>query len=145
MVKTIEFLGRVPIFRNLSPRALENIATQLQMVSVAEGAIFREGDSVDGLYVINSGKAKVTKPAEGGGPEAVLAILGEGDSFGEVGLVDGLPRSANVSAMEPMECYYLGRAAFLSALGTSPEIAVGMLPALASMVRNADEWVSRTI
>lgn len=144
-VKTIEFLGKVSIFGNLKAEVLSDIATRLQLVSIDEGPIFREGDAVDGLYVISAGKAKVTKPAEGGGPEAVLAILGEGDSFGEVGLVDGLPRSAGVAAMMPMECYFLGRAAFLKVLEANPEMAISMLPALASMVRNADDWVSRTI
>jgi CRP-like cAMP-binding protein len=47
--------------------------------------------------------------------------------------------------MEPMECYYLGRADFLNVLEANPEMAISMLPALAWMVRNADDWVSRTI
>ena len=144
-VKTIEFLGNVPIFTNLKPDVLGYVTTQMLLISVAEGPIFREGDAVDGLYVINAGKAKVTTSAEGGGSEAVLAILGEGDSFGEVGLVDGLPRSANVIAMGPMECFYLGRAVFLTVLDAHPEMAISIIRALASMVRNADEWVSRTI
>ena len=76
---------------------------------------------------------------------AVLTILRQGNSFGEIGLIDGLPRSAGVSAMGTVECYFLPRAEFLAALEENPEIALGMLPALAAMVRNADQWIARSI
>ena len=73
-------------------------------------------------------------------PAAVvdLATLTRGDFFGEIGLIDGLPRSANVTAMQLTECYFLPRPVFLTALRESPEIALGLLPALTRMVRNAD-------
>ena len=90
--------------------------------------------------------AKVTKGAtETAGVEAVLAILREGDSFGELSLIDGQPRSANVAAMVPMECYFLPRDAFLLALRESPQITYVLLTALAGMVRNADQWVAQLI
>ena len=105
-----------------------------------------DNDAADGLYIVKSGMAKVTKSsADAAGVEAVLAILRKGNSFGELSLIDGLPRSANVAAMGPMECYFLPRDAFLLALKEAPEIALGMLPALASMVRSADQWVAQLI
>jgi CRP-like cAMP-binding protein len=75
----------------------------------------------------------------------VLAILGQGHSFGEIGLLDGLPPSANVTAMESMECYFLSRDAFLTALEQNPEIAVGLLRVLAGMVRSADQWIAQLL
>ncbi len=86
--------------------------------------------------------AQVTKPAGSGDLEVDLATLVQGESFGEIGLIDGLPRSANVTAIEPLACYYLPRPVFLTSVTENPEIALGMLPAMAGMVRNADEIAS---
>jgi CRP/FNR family cyclic AMP-dependent transcriptional regulator len=142
---TLEFLGKLPIFQYLERQVLWRFADQIRLVSLPEGPVFREGDAADGLYIIRSGAARVTKVAEGGGPEAVMAILGQGDSFGEIGLIDGLPRSANVTAMQPMECYFLARDVFSSLLDQHPEVARSLLRAMANMVRHADEWVASTI
>ena len=143
--ETVEFLGQVSVFRSLSPEVLGRMAARMFVVEHPEGPVLREDDPVDGLYVIKSGTAKVTKSAGAGGSEAVLALLQKGDSFGEIALIDGLPRSAGVVAMQPMECYFLGRDAFLGLLDEHPEMARNMLHALAAMVRNADEWVAQTI
>ena len=72
--------------------------------------------------------AQVTKPAGSGDLEVDLATLVQGESFGEIGLIDGLPRSASGSI----------------AVTENPEIALGLLPAMAAMVRNADE-IAQTI
>ena len=74
-------------------------------------------DDADGLYIIKSGNVKVTKgAAETSGVEAVLAILKPGNCFGELSLIDGLPRSANVAALSPTVCYFLPRDAFMLVL-----------------------------
>ena len=83
--------------------------------------------------------------AETSGVEAVLAILKPGNSFGELSLIDGLPRSANVVAMSPTVCYFLPKDAFTLVLKENLEIAYAMLPALASMVRNSNQWVAQLI
>jgi CRP/FNR family transcriptional regulator len=145
LVKTIEFLGRVSIFRHLERHVLAHLAAQMQLISLPEGPILEENDKVDSLHIISSGAVKVTKSAEGGGPEAVLAILHEGDSFGEIGVIDGLPASAGVTAMQPTECYLLRREVLLGVLEQYPEVARSMLQSLAAMVRNADEWVAHSI
>ena len=142
--ETVEFLGNLSIFKNLQPDVLESLADRVKLVAIPEDPVFQENDPVSELYIIKSGAAKVTKSAEGGGPEAVLSILKAGDSFGEIGLIDGLPRSANVTA-QPMECYSLDRDVFFSILERHPEMARGLLLSLAGMVRNADEWLARTL
>jgi len=139
-----EFLGKVDLFKNLRREALEILATRVHLVSLPDGHVLRENDPTDGLYIIKSGMARVTKPAGTGKLQVDLATLRRGNAFGEIGLIDGLPRSANVTATEPMECYYLPRPVFLTAMEENPEIAVGMLPALAAMVRNADQ-VAQTL
>ena len=126
---------------------MERLAGQLGLVTLSEGKIaFRQDEPADGLYIIKSGMDKVTKWAtEAEGVATVISILGQGNSFGEIGLIDGLPRSASVGAMGPVECYFLPRSEFLAALEDNPEIALAMLPALAAMVRKTDEWVAQLL
>ena len=86
---------------------------------------FKEDEPADGLYIITSGMAKVTKwAAESDRVAAVLSIPHGGNSFGEVGLVDGLSRSANGRVMGPVECYFLYRAVLGTALEENHEIAL---------------------
>ena len=134
----VSFLGQVEIFQHLSKATLERLASRVRSVSLVDGHIFEENEPTDGLYIITSGMVRVTKPAGTGEVEVDLATLIRGDFFGEIGLIDGLPRSAKVTAMEPTECYFLPRPVFLTALRESPEIALALLPALTRMVRSAD-------
>ena len=134
----VSFLGQVEIFQHLSKATLERLASRVRSVSLVDGHIFEENEPTDGLYIITSGMVRVTKPAGTGEVEVDLATLTRGDFFGEIGLIDGLPRSAKVTAMQPTECYFLPRPVFLTALRESPEIALALLPALTRMVRSAD-------
>ena len=145
-METVEFLAKVVLFGNLPERDIQRLAANIRQVSFPEGAIIEDNDSIDGLYIVKKGMVKVSKSSSGAaGVEAVLEILGGGDSFGEFGLIDGLPRSATVTAMGPVECYFLPRAAFLIALRENPGIARSMLPTLAAMVRTADQWVGQLL
>ena len=148
-LETTEFLANVGLFKHVKEAALVRLASQLRLVYLPEGHMIRNTNrdttSVDGLYIVKSGVAKVTKPSQSWEAEAVLAILGHGHCFGEIGLLDGLPPSANVTAMEAMECYVLSREDFLPALEENPEIALGMLPGLANMVRSADQWIAQLL
>ena len=145
-METVEFLATVGLFSNLHERDIRRLAANMRQESFPDGGIIQDDDSVDGLYIVKKGMAKVSKSSSGSaGVEAVLAILREGESFGELGLIDGLARSANVIAMGPVECYFLPRAAFLIALRDNPGIAKSMLSTLAGMVRAADQWVGQLI
>ena len=145
-METSEFLGGVDLFKDLTPGQLERLAVSAVELSFPIGEIFSDNDDGDGLYIIKTGMVKVTKSAaETSGVEAVLAILAPGKSFGELSLIDGLPRSANVAAMAPTVCYFLPRDAFMLVLRENLEIAYAMLPALASMVRSSDQWVASLI
>ena len=145
--QTMEFLSGIDLFKQLEGDALERLAGQMRLVALSEGELFfKENEPADGFYIIKSGMAKVTKWAtESEGVSAVLTVLRQGNSFGEIGLIDGLPRTADVIALGPVECYFLPRTEFLAALEENPEIALKMLPTLAAMVRNADQWVAQSI
>ncbi len=148
-MEAVEFIANIPLFKHLNEEALNCLAEQVHIVRFPEGHVVRDTSRdtgpADGLYIIKSGVAKVSRAANAWEAEAVLAILGPGNCFGEIGLIDGLAPSANVTAMEPMECYFLARDAFLSALEKNPEIALGMLPSLGTMVRNADLWIAQLL
>ena len=142
---TAEFLAKVSLVQYLSRDALEHLAAQMRVVPLAEAAIIHENGPTDGLYIMKSGTAKVTKSGAADVSEAVLAVLRQGDSFGEIGLIDGLPRTATVTSLTPSECYFLPREAFLAALEEHPEIARGMLASLAGMVRSTDQWIAQLL
>ena len=144
-MEATEVLAKLSILQHLGPEEMKILGAGTRLVSFADGPVFREDDISDGLFIIKSGRAKVTKSSEFGEMQAVLNLLKSGDSFGEIGLVDGLPRTATVSAMGPLECWFLSRDAFLKILEEHPKIAVSMMLSLAAMIRHADQWVARSI
>jgi len=144
-----DLLKRVVLFKHVNKEALAKICGQTRLVCLPEGHVIRDTvrdtASIDGLYVIKSGVAKVTRTSQNWEAEAVLAILRPGDCFGQIGLIDGLPPSANVTAVEAMECYFLPRDSFMAALEENPEIALGMVHSLGAMVRAADQWIAQLL
>lgn len=145
-MEATEFLRTLDLFKQLKEEDLERLASRLNLVSLPVGLIIKDNDAADGLYIIKVGMAKVTKSsADTAGIEAVLAILRPGNSFGELSLIDGQPRSATVSAMTPLTAYFLPRDVFLSALRESPDLAMGLLQALTGMVRSANQWVAQLV
>ena len=94
-------LRNVPLFAGLGEAELEKLSVLCGRKRVERGAfIVRAGDSTDSLYILLTGRAKVTNSDEEG-REIILAWLGAGEFFGEMGLIDGSPRSANVVASKP--------------------------------------------
>ncbi len=145
-METKEFFRGVDLFKYLGENQLERLANLAIKRSLPEGTIIKEMDAADGLYILESGVAQVTKSSAGAaGSEAVLATLHQGNCFGEISLIDGLPRSANVTAIGPIVCYFLPRKAFINALMENPQISFAMLQSFASMVRSADNWASYSI
>lgn len=145
MVEVANFLGNLRLFQHLNPEELGILASHVRRVSLPDGPVMIEGSPPDGLYIIRSGVARVTKASNQGSAEAVLALLRENDSFGEISLIDGLPHTASVIAMGPMECYYLERQVFNETLEQNPRMALSLIRSLAAMVRTADDWVARSI
>jgi len=141
-----DFFRGVDLFKYLTESQLERMAKMAAKVSFPKGKIIKESDAPEGVYIVESGIAKVTKSQmDSSCDEAELGILREGSSFGELSTIDGLPRSANVTAMEPVTCYFLPRNDFMVALKETPEIGLGMLHAFASMVRSANNWASSVV
>ena len=111
-------LLRVPAFCRLTESQAALLAATSATRRLAAGEIvFREGQASDGLHVVLAGRLRIYKRA-GDDTEVDLSVAGAGDSYGEMALLDGGERSANVLALEPSEILVLGREAFLRLLST---------------------------
>lgn len=136
-----EALRRVPLFAVLEEPLLESLAAELRHEEFPPAArIFNEGDEGSTLYVVQSGKVKVIQ--EEGGEEAILAVLGDGDYFGELSLCDRCPRSAAVVALAPTSVYVLERETFLRFIQSHPAAAVHLLCILATRLRQTSDRLS---
>ena len=93
-------LKNVPMFASFPEESLRLLATLVTRKSVTRGAtIMVAGDPTDSLYIVISGRLKVMM-SDAEGKEVILAILGSGEYFGEMGLIDDAPRSASVVSIE---------------------------------------------
>lgn len=132
-------LAHSPLLANLPDDALARLGATARRRSYRRGeVIFHQGDPGDSLHFLIEGRVKVVLDAESG-EEAVIAILGPGDCFGELSLIDGEPRSATVETLEAVQTLSLSRADFMAFVRANPQIAERMMIALAGMVRRADE------
>lgn len=130
-------LTRNPLFNGLEGFYLKDIAAIGEITGMPGGTqIICEGDIGDAVYFILSGKAKVTLYGEEG-REIVLAVLKEGDMFGEMSIIDDKPRSANVEAVKDMECLVVSRAAFLEYLRMHHKVYMRLFAYLTGRLREA--------
>ena len=125
-------LERVPLFAGLGKRHLRKIAGASTVAHVPAGQhIVREGFSAEAFYIVLEGEAVVT-----GTP--AISRLGAGDFCGELGLLDGSPRSASVIAETDVVAVRLPRKEFLDLVDHRPEIARALLADLAVRVRRLE-------
>jgi len=142
MDKTGTMLRSIPLFNALSDedlRLVNDIAVEKQVPK--NTIVITEKDLGDSLFAIVSGRVKVfIGDSEGRG--IILKILGPGDFFGELALIDKQPRSASVSTLDNSVLKVLSHHAFEMALEKAPRIAVSVMIALAKRLRDADRKIS---
>ncbi len=128
-------LAGVPLFAELPREALAALDACLRRCRVARGGvIFLRGDAGSSLYLLEAGRVRIAL-ASPAGKEAVLALLGPGDFFGELALLDGEPRSADAYAADDCELRLLAREDFLRVLGERPSVGEVLLAVLARRLR----------
>lgn len=131
----------VPLFADLDEVELERLAGAARRRRAERGEfILRAGESVDFLYILLSGRAKVTNSDEDG-REIILALLGPGEFFGEMGLIDENPRSADVVAQEACELLVLGAADFQRCWREHAAVATRLMQSLVRRLRQADRKI----
>jgi len=140
--RQVALLRRVSIFEHLDDRVLRDLARRMTARRRPAGSIVvgqRETDSA--FYVVYAGRAKVALFGENG-REMTLAVLGAGDFFGEMSLLDGKPRSANVVAADDCILLKLARDAFEAHLQEHPQTAMALLRELTARLRKSDEVIA---
>ena len=141
MVATAELLRGVYIFRDLPDADLGEVARRLvPRATQKDEVIVAQQQPGDSLYLIASGKVKVSLSGEKG-REMILSVLGPGEFFGEMSLLDGEPRSATVTAQSPAQLYILSREAFVDYLRRSPQAGLNILAEMSRRLRRADEII----
>lgn len=133
-----QLLASVSLFRKLDRRDIRSLARLVKEQSYPPGKlIVIEGQPGLGLYVIAEGSADVV---QGG---RVLRTLKDGDFFGEMSLIDDMPRTADVRAATQVRCLTLAKWEFLGELESHPKMALSLLPMLSRRVRTAEERADR--
>ncbi len=137
-----DILRKVPLFSDLPEEDLERLANvSFTRVFEKDNVIFLERDEGDSLFIINSGRVKVANFSKDG-KEIILAILGVGEFFGDMSLLDGEPRPATVVAIEDTEVSAIRRSEFLSIMRENPQIAERLLAALSLRLRDANRKIT---
>ncbi len=104
----------------------------------AKSVLFFKGDSATHLYVVVSGRVKVSAPSDDG-KEITFAILGPGELVGEMGVLEHTDHTATVTAMEPTEVTVFNRQDFLSLVSQSPALALKLTALLCDRLRRTNE------
>ncbi len=137
----IDYLAKTPIFSGLSRTELEELAPLVIKRSLKKDTVvFHEHDPASAFYLVRSGKVKVYKLSRDG-REQILAILGEGQIFGDVPVFDGGPYPATAATMEDSQIYLIRREDFHVLLRRHPEISIKVIQVLGQRLRQSMELV----
>ena len=141
-MEKIELLQSVSIFWDLNENDLGHIADKMVAKHFENGNyIFLEDSEGEQCFFVLEGSVKVTRLSKDG-REVILAMLNEGDFFGEMSLLDGESRSANVIALEKTKVLTLDRNDFIAVVNDYPQIAVQLLKELARRLRKSDRQIA---
>jgi putative peptide zinc metalloprotease protein len=112
-VEAAELIDALPLFEDLPVDLLSELAGRVRLRSVAPGQpVVRQGDRPDAFYVVRRGALQVLEEDPDAGTERALRTLGRGDSFGELGLLEGAPRAATVRALDEAQVFEIDKGTF---------------------------------
>jgi CRP/FNR family cyclic AMP-dependent transcriptional regulator len=138
-------LRGVPLFAALDDAAVEELCGYLHPVELNGGSrLFRVGDSGDAMYIIESGRVRITV-TDADGREVILASLGHGDFFGEMAMLDGHGRSADATVTEDSCLAVLTRENFLTFVSSDARIVLEMLSAITRRLRRTDDLLRHRV
>ncbi len=138
MQEETTLLAQIPLFAALESAHLAELASKLTLRNYELGTtIFHKDDRGSTLFIIRNGQVKISAPSPEG-EEVILAIMTDGDFFGELSILDLKPRSATATAMETTSAYTLDREDFLDVVRKEPELAIETLAALSERLRRTN-------
>jgi CRP/FNR family transcriptional regulator, cyclic AMP receptor protein len=127
-----DVLAGLPLFARVGKRRLRKVASLAQIQEFSPGGVVVQiGEPSNAFYLILGGRAKVVGKSR--------RTLGIGDYFGEMGLIDGEPRSATIAADGELQVLKLPRRPFLKLLNQEPQIATAMMAELAARIRSLEK------
>ncbi len=136
----VQALRRVSLFAGLAEEELLHLADALARRVYDRGVvIFHEGDPGDALYIVESGRARIFILSESG-QEITVDVFGPGEVFGELSVLDGLPRSAGAVAVDHTVCLILRRDDLMRALAGHPQMALALIRVLSSRLRRTTRY-----
>ncbi len=134
-------LKSVPLFAGFQNEQLRTLVSVVTHRSVPRAStIMAAGDPIDSLYIVISGRLKVMI-SEANGKEVILSIIGPGEFFGEMGLIDDSPRSASVISIEPCELLSVTKRDFEKCLAENFEMSKTLMRCLVRRMREADRKI----
>jgi CRP/FNR family cyclic AMP-dependent transcriptional regulator len=135
------YFKQVSLFANLPDEDLRALMAVARKRTFRAGeVIFHREDVGQVLYVLKEGKVNICLMSPEG--QAIsLVVLGKGDFFGELAILDGLPRSTDAIALERVECYTIQRSDIRNAIMKSPKLAIQVLEILCWRLRKTDDKV----
>lgn len=134
-----ELLGEAPLFSGLDPADLEVLSGKFRPIRVRRGeVIFREGEPAERLFLIDEGSVKLSIVSSTG-QEHLIAILGRGQIFGELAVIDRGPRAMDATAMKDGLIHSLGGDFFWTIIESRPALARRLLELMARRLRRADQ------
>jgi CRP/FNR family cyclic AMP-dependent transcriptional regulator len=134
-------LKAVPLFASIPEDQLRLLAMVVTRKSAPRSTtVMAGGDPTDSLYIVLSGRLKVMM-SDAEGKEVILSILGPGEFFGEMGLIDDEPRSATVITIEPCELLSVAKRDFKKALAENFEMTQAVMRGLVRRLREADRKI----
>jgi CRP-like cAMP-binding protein len=141
----LELLQSNELFEGLDNKALQRLAATTQSVELQRGdVVFSEGAVAEHLYVMEDGIVAIVSRSEDG-RESVFALMERGDLFGEMGLLDGLGRSAEARALEPSQLISIPYEVVRREFDAQPVLLWGVVGLLAGRLRTMDEALADTM
>lgn len=130
-----KLVARIPLFATLEPEARKPLANLIRVRRYsARQVVVWEGETGGSLFLSLTGYFKAITTGSDG-KEMLLSVMGPGEVFGELSVLDGQPRSASVVTLEPGELASIERPALFELMATSPRLAIGLIEVLAQRVR----------
>ena len=139
-----KFIKQVPLLQTLPSADMQKLCSALRTQRIKNGEVLFQKDSEGtALYIIKEGSIKIVLPGSSG-DEVILAIFSKGDFFGEMALLDGMPRSADAVAVGSCELLVLDRSDFLSFLTSNKNVIQCVLSSLSMRLRKTDDHLEET-